>query len=113
MIDDLHFAALCAELNGLTSTQQQIALNKYVRSNSGVICQFINELAMLFEDWKKVLSAIPPAQIYVVDKLKVDQMPTRRKRYDCNLQINILKILFFVLIRFVFCEITIPFLLVV
>ena len=56
-----------------------------------MICQFVNELAMLFEDWKKVLSAIPPAQIYVVDKLKVDQMPIRRKRYGCNLQINLLK----------------------
>ena len=43
MIDEMHFAALCAELNGLTSTQQQIALNKYVRSNSGVICQIIND----------------------------------------------------------------------
>ena len=50
-----------------------------------MICQFINELAMLFEDWKKVLSAIPPTKICVVDKLRVDQIPIRRKRYGSNL----------------------------
>ena len=45
-----------------------------------MICQFINELAMLFEDWKKLLNALPPTKICVVDKLKVDQVPIRRKR---------------------------------
>ena len=50
-----------------------------------MICQFINELAMLFDDWKKVLSSIPPTKICVLNKLKVDQIPIRRKRYGCNL----------------------------
>jgi len=50
-----------------------------------MICQFINETAILYEDWNKLLSVPHQSKIYIIDnKLQVDDYPKRRKSLTNN-----------------------------
>ena len=69
----LYFLQVSSTLFGPTSCAVEV-----------MICQFINETAILYEDWNKLLSVPHQSKIYMIDKLQVDDYPKRRKRYVHN-----------------------------